>query len=182
MRERLRDPEYADGRRWYASIVLCLTLTIIGIDNSILNAALPTLARPTAAGGLGASASELQWIVDVYILVFAGLLLTVGALGDRFGRLRFLNIGLWLFGVGSIVAVIRLSAGVLIGAPAVGWAYGCRADHARDPVVDHQHLHRPSRAGQGDRRLGRSGRYRRRSDRCSAVCSSSTSRGARCSS
>ena len=119
MRERLRDPEYAHGRRWYALIVLCLTLTIIGIDNSILNVALPTLARPTAAGGLGASASELQWIVDVYVLVFAGLLLTAGALGDRFGRLRFLNIGLALFGAGSIAAATAPSAGVLIGARAL---------------------------------------------------------------
>jgi EmrB/QacA subfamily drug resistance transporter len=119
VRERLRNPEYAHGRRWYALIVLCLTLTIIGIDNSILNVALPTLARSTGQGGLGASASELQWIVDVYVLVFAGLLLTAGALGDRFGRLRFLNIGLALFGAGSIVAASASSAGVLIGARAL---------------------------------------------------------------
>jgi MFS family permease len=77
-------------------LVLCLSLVIIGMDNTILNVALPTLARD-----LGASVSELQWIVDAYILVFAGLLLTMGAVGDRFGRKLALNIGLVVFAAGS---------------------------------------------------------------------------------
>jgi MFS transporter, DHA2 family, multidrug resistance protein len=83
-------------RRWSALLVLCLSLVIIGMDNTILNVALPTLARD-----LGASVSELQWIVDAYILVFAGLLLTMGAVGDRFGRKLALNIGLVVFAAGS---------------------------------------------------------------------------------
>jgi len=69
------------ARRWHGLAVLGLSLLIIGIDNTILNVALPTLVRD-----LGASGAELQWIVDAYVLVFAGLLLSAGALGDRFGR------------------------------------------------------------------------------------------------
>jgi EmrB/QacA subfamily drug resistance transporter len=111
----MRDPDFVHGRRWYALIVLCLTLAILAIDNSVLNVAIPTLARPQRAGGLGATASELQWIVDGYILVFAGLLLTAGSLGDRFGRLRLLNIGLFLFGVGSVIAAAGSSPEMVIG-------------------------------------------------------------------
>ena len=75
-------------RRWMALAVLALSLVVIGMDNTILNVALPTLVRD-----LNATASELQWIVDSYVLVFAGLLLTMGALGDRFGRKRALMSG-----------------------------------------------------------------------------------------
>ena len=63
---RLHDPAVAHRRRWLTLLVLCLSLMVIGIDNTILNVAIPTLAKPTSAGGLGASASELQWIVDAY--------------------------------------------------------------------------------------------------------------------
>ena len=68
-------------RRWWILGVLCLSLLVIIVDNSILNVAIPTLVRD-----LDASNSQLQWIVDSYTLVFAGLLLTAGSLGDRFGR------------------------------------------------------------------------------------------------
>jgi EmrB/QacA subfamily drug resistance transporter len=119
MRNRLRDPDYAFRVRWLTLLVLCLSLTIIGIDNTILNVALPTLAHPTSAGGLGASGSELQWIVDTYVLVFAGLLLTAGSLGDRFGRYRALAFGLALFGVGSILSAFAASASMLIGTRAL---------------------------------------------------------------
>ena len=61
-------------------------LLVISLDNTILNVALPSIE-----GDLGASASQMQWIVDSYILVFAGLLLTAGSLGDRFGRKRALH-------------------------------------------------------------------------------------------
>src|SRR5713101_7685007 len=73
-------PEGYD-RRWWVLAVLCLSLLIIGIDNTILNVALPTLSRT-----LHATNSQLQWIVDAYVLVFASLLLTTGSLSDRFGR------------------------------------------------------------------------------------------------
>jgi EmrB/QacA subfamily drug resistance transporter len=93
---------------------LSLSLVMIGLDNTILNVALPTLSNE-----LDASASQLQWIVDSYILVFAGILLTMGALGDRFGRKLALNIGLIIFGVTSVFAAFSDSANTLILARAV---------------------------------------------------------------
>src|SRR5438067_1057421 len=75
-------------RRWWILAVLCLSLLIIGIDNTILNVALPTLSRT-----LHATNSQLQWIVDAYVLVFASLLLTTGSLSDRFGRRSALALG-----------------------------------------------------------------------------------------
>jgi EmrB/QacA subfamily drug resistance transporter len=96
-------------RRWWTLGVMALSLLVIGLDNTILNVALPTLVRE-----LGASASQLQWMVDAYILVFAGLLLTMGAIGDRFGRKRALSIGLLLFGLGSLGAAFSGSANMLI--------------------------------------------------------------------
>jgi EmrB/QacA subfamily drug resistance transporter len=116
---RLSDPIVAHRRRWLTLLVLCMSLMVIGIDNTILNVAIPTLAKPTRAGGLGASASELQWIVDSYTIVFAGLLLTSGSLGDRFGRYRALTFGLVVFGVGSALSAFAPSATVLIGTRAL---------------------------------------------------------------
>ncbi len=116
---RLTDPAVAHRRRWLTLLVLCLSLMVIGIDNTILNVAIPTLAKPTSVGGLGASASELQWIVDAYTIVFAGLLLTSGSLGDRFGRYRALTIGLVIFGLGSALSAFAPSATVLIGTRAL---------------------------------------------------------------
>src|SRR6476619_6350238 len=131
---RLTDPTVAHRRRWLTLLVLCLSLMVIGIDNTILNVAIPTLAKPTSAGGLGASASELQWIVDAYTIVFAGLLLTSGSLGDRFGRYRALTIGLVIFGIGSALSALtnvfhdpreRAKAiGVWAGVSAIGIAIG----------------------------------------------------------
>src|SRR6476659_4013911 len=82
-------------RRWWILGVLCLSLVVITLDNTILNVALPTLVKD-----LHATNSQLQWIVDGYTLVFAGLLLTAGSLGDRLGRKGALQIGLAIFGVG----------------------------------------------------------------------------------
>jgi EmrB/QacA subfamily drug resistance transporter len=114
MRAALRDPDLVYRRRWLTLLVLCISLIVITLDNTILNVAIPTLARPESLGGLGATASQLQWIVDAYTLVFAGLLLTAGSLGDRFGRYRFLAIGLAVFGVGSALSALATSADVLI--------------------------------------------------------------------
>jgi EmrB/QacA subfamily drug resistance transporter len=101
-------------QRWWILAVLCLSLLIIVVDNSILNVAIPTLARSKAAGGLGASTSELQWIVDAYTLVFAGLLLTAGSLGDRFGRRGALQLGMVIFGLGSLASAFSHTANELI--------------------------------------------------------------------
>jgi EmrB/QacA subfamily drug resistance transporter len=119
MREWLRDADVVHERRWYTLLVLCLCLMVIGIDNTILNVALPTLAKPEALGGLGASPSELQWIVDAYTIVFAGLLLTAGSLGDRFGRYRALTFGLGVFGMGSVLSALATSATMLIATRAL---------------------------------------------------------------
>src|ERR1700692_1649148 len=96
-------------RRWWALAVMCLSLLVIGLDNTILHVALPALERDVPA-----STSALQWIVDGYILVFAGLLLTAGSLGDRFGRKGALSTGLALFGLGSLAAAFASSAPQLI--------------------------------------------------------------------
>jgi EmrB/QacA subfamily drug resistance transporter len=96
-------------RRWWTLLVLSVSLLIIIIDDTIINVALPTLQRE-----LGASASELQWIVDAYVLAFAGLLLMAGALGDRFGRKRFLELGLVVFGLSSVYGAYAGSTGQLI--------------------------------------------------------------------
>src|SRR4051812_22759842 len=86
-----------ETNRWLTLGVLCLSLLVIVVDNTIVNVALPTLVRE-----LGTSTSQLQWVVDAYTLVFAGLLLTAGSLGDRFGRRGALSIGLLIFGAGSL--------------------------------------------------------------------------------
>jgi EmrB/QacA subfamily drug resistance transporter len=99
------------ARRWGTLAVLSLSLVIIGLDNTILNVALPTLQRTFAA-----SAAELQWMVDAYVLVFAGLLLTMGALGDRFGRARALQLGLIIFALSSIAATFATETSQLIAA------------------------------------------------------------------
>ena len=104
-------PEKAYERRWYTLAVLCMSLVIITIDNSILNVALPTIVRD-----LGASGSDLQWIIDAYIIVFASLLLTAGALGDKFGRKGALSVGLLLFGAFSGLASLADSPQLLIAA------------------------------------------------------------------
>ena len=101
--------EKAYERRWWTLGVLCTSLLVISVDNSILNVALPTIVRD-----LGANDSDLQWIVDAYVIVFACLLLTAGALGDKFGRKRSLTFGLLWFGTFSAVASTASSPTMLI--------------------------------------------------------------------
>ena len=102
-------PDVPDPRRWWTLVVLCFSLLVIGLDNTILNVALPTLQED-----LDASASQLQWIVDSYMLVFAAALLTAGALGDRFGRKKALTFGLVVFGLGSGLSALAGSSDMLI--------------------------------------------------------------------
>jgi len=107
-------PAVPDPRRWWTLAVLCFSLLVIALDNTILNVALPTLQRD-----LDASASELQWIVDSYMLVFAAVLLTAGALGDRFGRRKALTFGLLVFALGSGLSALADSSGMLIATRAL---------------------------------------------------------------
>jgi EmrB/QacA subfamily drug resistance transporter len=116
-------PDQLDGidpavyaRRWKILAVLCASLIIVIVGNTVLNVALPTLARPDQ---LNASNTDLQWIVDAYALVFAGLLFTAGALGDRFGRKGALQLGLVVFAIGSTFGAFADSSGQLIAARAV---------------------------------------------------------------
>ena len=86
----------AHDRRWLILPVLCLSVFLVVVDNTIVNVALPTLNRQ-----MGASISALQWIVDIYSLAFAGLLLAGGGIGDRFGRKGTMQVGMIFFGLFS---------------------------------------------------------------------------------
>lgn len=102
------------ANRWKILVVLCLSLMVIMIANGSLNVALPALADD-----LDASASSLQWMVDAYSLVFAGMLFTAGTIGDRFGRKLVLQAGMVLFLAGALFATLSDSAGQVIAARAV---------------------------------------------------------------
>lgn len=104
-------PGYAN--RWKALIFIGISLIVISLDNTVLNVAIPSISRT-----LNANLSELQWIVDAYILVFAALLLTMGSLGDRFGRKKALQFGLVMFGLGSLAAALSHTTTMLIASRA----------------------------------------------------------------
>lgn len=109
MRVMTADEQRLHDRRWWALATMCMSILILGLDNTILNVALPALVKD-----LHASTSQLQWIVDGYTLVFAGLLLTTGSIGDRFGRKGALTVGLVMFGIGSLTSALVDSANALI--------------------------------------------------------------------
>jgi EmrB/QacA subfamily drug resistance transporter len=109
-----RRPTDHHAHRWSALVVLCASVLIVNVDNTILNVALPTLVRD-----LHATSSELEWIVDSYAMAFAGLLFVGGSLGDRFGRKRFFLLGLAVFACGSIGAALSPSVQPLIAWRAV---------------------------------------------------------------
>jgi EmrB/QacA subfamily drug resistance transporter len=101
-------------RRWAILAVLCTSLMIVIIGNTALNVAIPTLARE-----LEASTTDLQWMVDSYALVFAGMLFTAGTIGDRFGRRGTLQAGLVLFLVGTLAASFASGSAMVIAARAI---------------------------------------------------------------
>ena len=102
------------ARRWFLLAMMCLSLVLVVMSVSGLVTAIPTMQE-----ALDASASQVQWILDAYAIVFAGLLLTAGALGDRFGRKRALLAGLVVFGLGSLFAGLASSAAQVIAGRAV---------------------------------------------------------------
>lgn len=102
------------GRRWWALAALSLVGVIVGLDLTVLNLALPTLAL-----ALHASTGQLQWFIDAYSLVLAAALLPAGLLGDRYGRKRVLILALAVFGAGSLVCAYAPSPGVLVAARAL---------------------------------------------------------------
>ncbi|MEU6968385.1 DHA2 family efflux MFS transporter permease subunit [Kitasatospora aureofaciens] len=109
-----RVPEAIHRRRWAILCTLVLALLVVVLDNSILNVAMKTIATP-APVGLGATQSDLEWSINSYTLVFAGLLFTSGLLGDRFGRKLALLTGMVVFGVASLLSSMSGSPGELIG-------------------------------------------------------------------
>ncbi|MFF3497727.1 MFS transporter [Streptomyces sp. NPDC003247] len=113
-----RIPEAVHRRRWAILGVLMLSLLIVVLDNSILNVAVKTISTP-APTGLGATQSELEWAINSYTLVFAGLLFSAGLLGDRVGRKKVLLGGLVVFGIGSALAAESGSPAQLIAFRAV---------------------------------------------------------------
>lgn len=107
MQNPTSSPGYAT--RWIGLLFIGLSVIIISMDNTILNNALPIISAD-----LNATTSDLAWIVDAYILVFAALMLTMGAFGDRFGRKRALQVGLVLFAAASAGAALAPNTAVLI--------------------------------------------------------------------
>ncbi|HEY1970533.1 MAG TPA: MFS transporter, partial [Pseudonocardia sp.] len=106
-------PELSAGRRRLILAICCTSLLVVGMDNTIVNVALPSLQRE-----LDASVSSLQWTVDAYTLVLASFLMLAGSTADRVGRRRTFQTGLALFGLGSLLCSL---------APSVGWLIGARA-------------------------------------------------------
>ena len=102
-----------NARQWWILVVLCLSVLLVVVDNTIVNVALPTISRK-----LSASTEALQWVVDAYTLTFAGLLLVAGNLGDRLGRRRILQLGLAAFALTSVTAAISTDSAELIAARA----------------------------------------------------------------
>jgi MFS transporter, DHA2 family, multidrug resistance protein len=110
-------PDAGHPRRWTILAVLVLSLLVVVLDNTVLNVALRTIADPVA--GIGATQAELEWSINSYTLVFAGLLFTAGVIGDRIGRRRVLVIGLILFGLASLASAYAQTPTQLIWARAL---------------------------------------------------------------
>ncbi|MEV2278449.1 MFS transporter [Nocardiopsis sp. NPDC049922] len=107
-------PALSVRRRWTVLAVCCLSMFLVGLDTTIVNVGLPAIGH-----GLGVGVRGLEWTVDAYTLVLAGLLISSGALADRFGRRRVFQIGLAVFGAASLACALAPSAGALIAARAV---------------------------------------------------------------
>jgi len=110
-------PPAGHPRRWVILGVLVISLLVVVLDNTVLNVALRTISDPQR--GLGATQSQLEWAINSYTLVFAGLLFTAGILADRLGRRITLITGLTLFGIASLVSAYANSADQLIAARAL---------------------------------------------------------------
>ena len=146
------------GTRRTRAVLAVVAVALMTVVSAVsgLNVALPDLARST-----GASQTQLTWIVDAYTVVFAGLLLFAGALGDRFGRKHLLTAGLVIFGLAAAGGMVTEDPTLLIGAPG---PHGSRrrGDHADDALGHHDVLQRVGPA-EGNRRVGG-----RRRGRCCA--------------
>ena len=123
------------ARRWIILAAMGLSLVMVVMAVSGLNVALPTIQQD-----LGTSGAELLWIVASYAIVFAGLLLTAGALGDKFGRRGALQAGLVVFAIGTVVAALATTAfqaivgrAIMGGGAASGFPPLCNIPHCSPP-------------------------------------------------
>ncbi|MGW0415517.1 MFS transporter, partial [Streptomyces collinus] len=107
-------PALSSRGRWTVLAVCCLSMFLVGLDTTVVNVGLPAVGR-----GLGAGTRGLEWTVDAYTVVLAGLLISSGALADRFGRRRVFRSGLAVFGVASLACAAAPSVGALVAARAV---------------------------------------------------------------
>src|SRR5690242_17013217 len=98
-----------EQNNWVALIALALAMLVIGLDATVLNVALPTIAED-----LHATTSQLQWVINTYVLALAGAMLPAGVLGDRYGRKLVLQIGLAIFLLGSLGCAMTTSIETLI--------------------------------------------------------------------
>ncbi|MBG7605342.1 MAG: MFS transporter [Actinobacteria bacterium] len=107
-------PTERDPKRWLILAVMSLGTLIVFLDLTVVNTALPAISRD-----LGASTSDLQWVVDSYVLVLAGMLMLAGSIGDRYGRKRWMTGGLLFFALGSVVAATAGSVEAIIAGRAI---------------------------------------------------------------
>ena len=109
MTETRSAPADVEPRRWWVLAVMSVGTLLVFLDDTVVNTALPQISVD-----LDASISALQWVIDAYVLVLAGLLLLCGSIGDRYGRKRMMTIGLVVFGFAAAGAALADSTGVLI--------------------------------------------------------------------
>ena len=110
----VQPPVLSVRRRWTVLAICALSLFLVGLDTTIVNVGLPSIGR-----GLGAGTRSLEWVVDAYTVVFASLLISSGALADRFGRRRVFQCGLAVFGAASLASALAPSWAVLVAARAI---------------------------------------------------------------
>lgn len=121
----------AESRNRTTVLALCCTgLFVVGLDNTIVN-----LAMPSIGFDLRASLPSLQWIIDAYTVVLASLLLLAGSIGDRIGRKRIFQIGLILFGIGSLLCSVAPGVGTLIGFRVLQGVGGCMLNPASVSII-----------------------------------------------
>jgi EmrB/QacA subfamily drug resistance transporter len=128
-------------RRYLVLAICCSSLFVVGLDNTIVNLALPAIRRD-----LGSSLSGLQWVIDAYTLVLASLLMLGGSTGDRIGRRRTFQVGLTLFGVGSLLCSLAPSTGWLIAFRAVQAVGGSMLNPVAMSIITNVFTERAERA------------------------------------
>lgn len=133
--------ELTQRQRYLVLVICCSSLFVVGLDVTIVNLALPAVRRD-----LGSSLSGLQWVLDAYTLVLASLLMLGGSTGDRFGRRRTFQVGLTLFGLGSLLCSVAPSTGWLIAFRAVQAIGGSMLNPVAMSIITNVFTERAERA------------------------------------